>query len=103
MPAVERVVSSLWRVDDFATTVLMIKFYQCLRGGDSGESGVPVALKTAQTWLRNVTKEEFLKWISALGLDTGYNQEAQLWIACSSDDKPFHKPQYWAAFCAIGQ
>jgi CHAT domain-containing protein len=64
---------------------------------------VPVALKTAQTWLRNVTKEEFLKWISALGLDTGYNQEAQLWIACSSDDKPFHKPQYWAAFCAIGQ
>ncbi len=97
------VVSSLWRVDDFATAVLMIKFYECLRGGDSGESGVPVALNTAQMWLRNVTKEEFFKWVTGLGLPERYNQEALLWVALSSDDKPFHKPQYWAAFCAIGQ
>jgi CHAT domain-containing protein len=97
------VVSSLWRVDDFATAVLMIKFYQCLRGGDSGESGVPVALNTAQMWLRNVTKEEFLNWVTGLGLPKRYNQEALLWVAFSSDDKPFHKPQYWAAFGAIGQ
>jgi CHAT domain-containing protein len=96
------VVSSLWRVDDFATAVLMIKFYQCLRGGDSGESGVPVALNTAQTWLRNVTKEEFLNWVTGLGLDTEYNKKAQLLVNCSDDDKLFHKPQYWAAFGAIG-
>ncbi|WP_369797125.1 CHAT domain-containing protein [Kamptonema formosum] len=96
------VVSSLWRVDDFATAVLMIKFYECLRGGDSGESGVPVALNTAQTWLRNVTKEDFLNWVTGLGLPKRYNEEAQLWVDCSPDDKPFHKPQYWAAFGAIG-
>jgi CHAT domain-containing protein len=49
------VVSSLWRVDDLSTSLLMVKFYKHLK---EDRMAVPVALNNAQTWLRNATKAE---------------------------------------------
>ncbi|NEQ70362.1 MAG: CHAT domain-containing protein [Symploca sp. SIO2D2] len=94
------VVSSLWGVNDLSTALLMIKFYQKLKSG----STVALALNTAQTWLRDATKEQLEQWASQLPLDD--EQELQLdtfLYKLQPNSKPFESPYHWAAFCAIGQ
>ncbi|MEC4988131.1 MAG: CHAT domain-containing protein, partial [Oscillatoria sp. PMC 1068.18] len=94
------VVSSLWCVDDFATAFLMIRFYENL----STASSITLALNQAQMWLRDATQRELQNWVETLRLDaTSQNtiQEFFSWI--QPELKPFSEPQYWAAFCAIGQ
>ncbi|WP_318780274.1 CHAT domain-containing protein [Atlanticothrix silvestris] len=51
------VVSSLWSVDDFATALLMIRFYDNLYS-------LPIAqaLCQAQQWLRNATQPDLIDW-----------------------------------------
>ncbi|WP_370589645.1 CHAT domain-containing protein [Tychonema sp. LEGE 07203] len=48
------VVSTLWSVDDFATAILTIRFYQELQSRVS----VAVALNSAQNWMRAASKED---------------------------------------------
>ncbi|MBE9186198.1 CHAT domain-containing protein, partial [Microcoleus sp. LEGE 07076] len=91
------VVSSLWAVDDFATAILMIKFYQELPKADS----VAIALNSAQNWMRGVSRELFEVWVGLLKLDKKCMETVQEWLSYSSKDKPpFKDPEYWAAFCA---
>ncbi len=92
------VVSSLWAVDDFATAILMIKFYQELPDADS----VAIALNAAQNWMRGVSLKDFQIWMGLLKLDKKSKQGIQLWLMCSSEKQPFRDPKYWAAFCATG-
>ena len=92
------VVSSLWAVDDFATAILMIKFYQELPDADS----VALALNAAQNWMRGVSMEDLRVWVGLLNLDEKSTQSVELWLACSSEEQPFRDPKYWAAFCATG-
>ena len=93
------VVSSLWAVDDFATAILMIKFYQELQNADS----VAIALNAAQNWMRGVSLKDFRVWIGLLKLDEKSMKTAQEWLSYSSKDRPpFKDPEYWAAFCATG-
>ncbi len=92
------VVSSLWAVDDFATAILMIKFYQELPEADS----VAVALNAAQNWMRGVSMEDCRVWVGLLNLDEKFRQSVELWLASSSHQQPFRDPKYWAAFCATG-
>ncbi|MCC3408176.1 MAG: CHAT domain-containing protein [Microcoleus sp. PH2017_10_PVI_O_A] len=92
------VVSSLWAVDDFATAILMIKFYQELPDADS----VALALNAAQNWMRGVSEEDFRVWVRLLNLDKKSGQSVELWLASSSEEQPFREPKYWAAFCATG-
>ena len=94
------VVSSLWRVDDIASALLMIKFYQNLQTN----STVAIALNQAQIWLRDATKEELQDWTEQLSL-TPTQEECILDYLddLNSTAKPFQSPYYWAAFCAIGQ
>ncbi|MEG4289496.1 CHAT domain-containing protein [Microcoleus sp. C2C3] len=92
------VVTSLWAVDDFATAILMIKFYQELPEADS----VALALNAAQNWMRGVSMEDFRVWVGLLNLDEKSRQSVELWLACSSEEQPFRDPKYWAAFCATG-
>ncbi|MEG4094160.1 CHAT domain-containing protein, partial [Microcoleus sp. Pol8_D1] len=92
------VVSSLWAVDDFATAILMIKFYQELPQADS----VAVALNAAQNWMRGVSEEDFRVWVGLLNLDKKSRESMALWLASSSHEQPFRDPKYWAAFCATG-
>ncbi|WP_445310657.1 CHAT domain-containing protein [Microcoleus vaginatus] len=92
------VVSSLWAVDDFATAILMIKFYQELPDADS----VALALNAAQNWMRGVSKEDVRVWVKLLNLDEKWQQGTELWLINSNDEQPFSDPKYWAAFCATG-
>ncbi|MEG4585323.1 CHAT domain-containing protein, partial [Microcoleus sp. MOSTC5] len=92
------VVSSLWAVDDFATAILMIKFYQELPDADS----VALALNAAQNWMRGVSMEDLRVWVGLLNLDEKSRQSVELWLLCSSEEQPFRDPKYWAAFCATG-
>jgi CHAT domain-containing protein len=92
------VVSSLWKVDDASTALLMLKFYQSLQANLS----VTQALNQAQIWLRNVNVQELLTIGETLPTARTrrilrlYLKDLQL------DSKPFESPYFWAAFCAIG-
>jgi CHAT domain-containing protein len=103
------VVCSLWNVDDFATAFLMIHFYQNLRMlwtnpdlSQANYSTVAKALNEAQCWLRQVTKTDLQTWMQPLNLDKGQIQDIELRLGLC-DEQPFSKPEYWAAFCAIGR
>ncbi|MBD2015204.1 CHAT domain-containing protein [Microcoleus sp. FACHB-53] len=94
------VVSTLWTVDDIASALLMIRFYENLQT----DLTVAVALNIAQTWLRDATTAELQAWADHLKLASELSQqieEALDWF--DSDEKPFQAPYYWAAFCTIGQ
>ena len=94
------VVSTLWAVSDLSTSFLMIKFYQLLKAGLS----VPLALNTAQIWLRDATQSKLLEWIGELKFDSESSQLSKgLLKNYDFDEKPFESPFYWAAFCAIGK
>ncbi|EGJ31404.1 hypothetical protein LYNGBM3L_40390 [Moorena producens 3L] len=94
------VVSSLWRVNELSTALLMIKFYENHRKMIS----LAVALNQAQIWLRDITKEKLEEYIDKLPLTVvqQYIIKAKF-HNFNSTDKPFKQPFHWAAFCAIGQ
>ncbi|NEO76954.1 CHAT domain-containing protein [Moorena sp. SIO4G3] len=98
------VVSSLWRVEDLSTALLMIKFYQNLREPMS----LAVALNQAQFWLRDATVQEFLDWAEQLtkqfNLDNNFKEKVEEEFCLYPEThNPFDNHYYWAAYCAIGQ
>jgi len=95
------VVATLWAVSDLSASFLMIKFYQLLKAGLS----VPLALKSAQVWLRDATKEDLQLWTNKLTLSPTQKivQLPALFNKMEAKAKPFQSPYHWAAFCAIGQ
>lgn len=92
------VVSSLWSVDDRATAFLLIKLYQNLLAQPEGQKNVIQALREAQLWLRDVTKNKLFKWIK----DSRFNIDIKDWLQ-TQNKQPFSSPYYWAAFCVIGK
>jgi len=93
------VVSSLWRVNDLSTALLMIKFYQNLKSG----STVALALNQAQTWLRDATTEQLQQWAKQLP-NANHRMQVRAFLRTKlRNRKPFESPYHWAAFCAIGQ
>ena len=107
------VVSSLWKVNDFATTFLLVKFYSNLKNlPQIGEGDVAVALKDAQIWLRNLKSEEGEKFLEEIlpHIDEIFSEKprtAKLLKQAArdrikKDDYPFANPVYWAAFIATG-
>ncbi|MFM6078185.1 MAG: CHAT domain-containing protein, partial [Dolichospermum sp.] len=114
------VVSSLWTVNDLSTSFLMIKLYEILFD-ENQQVSVPVALKTAQNWLQNLTVREAEENLESQAFQQALIQLQQTlssgdlfeledaiallqtkWKAMSPDDKPFNDPFYWAAFIASG-
>ncbi|MDZ8238503.1 MAG: tetratricopeptide repeat protein [Nostoc sp. ChiQUE01a] len=94
------VVSSLWRVNDLSTALLMIQFYHHLKAGLT----VAVALQKAQAWIRKATTAELQQWASQLELAPERAKEINNFLdSFYPDEQPFQEPVYWAAFCAIGQ
>lgn len=107
---VESQMMSLWGVDDLSTSFLNIKFYEILNQHYSGSNLEPglvaIALKQAQTWLREITGTQLKAWLKRQPLHL--SPALNLWLKrCLSQipdkSKPFHSPYYWAAFCVIGR
>ncbi len=106
------VVSSLWTVSDLSTSFLMMKFYETLLD-NSHNISVPIALKTAQNWLKNLTSAEGIQYIETR-IKPNLNQlypnkpkSAQRFYnglvnRLNSAEYPFESPFYWAAFIASG-
>jgi CHAT domain-containing protein/tetratricopeptide (TPR) repeat protein len=112
------IVSSLWTVNDLSTTFLMIEFYKNLiQQGDT----VAIAIKKAQTWLRNLTCHEFeqeltkseyqnaiarlqqqLSPANFFELEDAIEIQREKLKQFDSKFKLFANPFYWAAFIAIG-
>nr|WP_223210061.1 CHAT domain-containing protein [Microcystis aeruginosa] len=106
------VVSSLWTVDDLSTSFLMIKLYEILFD-ENQQVSVPVALKTAQNWLQNLTIEELDKflWQYQPQIDKHLAQlrpgqrlvyEESLKQIRQRQPHPFINPYYWSGFIATG-
>lgn len=109
------VVSSLWTVNDVSTSFLMIKFYENLFKLDNLEAGeVAIALKQAQTWLRNLTIEELnifkkehkleIKKVLAQLRKGQRKIVKESWKRIKQRQPlPFANPFYWAGFTASGR
>ncbi len=98
------VVSSLWTVDDRATALLMVKFYEELKH----QKNIVLALKTAQIWLRDTNILGFKQWLPKSNLDEDWQDELNDYFLKKEQEqgsniKIFASPFYWSAFCAIGK
>jgi CHAT domain-containing protein/tetratricopeptide (TPR) repeat protein len=115
------VIGTLWRVDDLATALLMIRFYELhlgTRTTGSKRSPVPAAraLRLAQQWLARVTAGELAEYFAAHDslrphqTDTAaIRLPAELAAAGAilfgfdrADNCPFQDPVYWAPFLLMG-
>ncbi len=112
------VVSSLWRVEDLATTLLLGRFYENIRKHHQLEAGdIAIALKDAQIWLRDLTSSDCEIILNQLKpkidqiLTRTPKKERKL-VAVAIEDAikkvrlrrpyPFANPYYWAGFTATG-
>ncbi len=107
------VIGTLWTVNDLSTGLLMAEFYRLLKQQEQTQpfTDVALALKHAQQWLRQLTCAEAVATLQRLvpSLDADGQETAKRSIRrflserYAADDRPYHHPFYWAAFCAVGQ
>jgi CHAT domain-containing protein len=99
--------TSLWRVDDDATSLLMKRFYENLLGVfDSPRSNRPArtpmpkaeALAEAKQWLRSLHASE----IEPELLAPHRGSPIPVSRSFPESNRPFADPRYWAAFVLIG-
>jgi CHAT domain-containing protein len=102
-------VSTLWKVDELASTLLLIRFYENLE-----TLSTVTALNEAQQWLRNLTSEGLEALLKCLKpqIDKTFKllpkKERTRFInapqegALNRKPFPFAEPHYWAGFTAIG-
>ncbi len=108
------VLSTLWQVDEIASTWLVIRFYQILLEGSSPGT----ALHQAQQWLREIEYPALIAWISDLKNrgNLGYHWRKELeaeqilleedWAKnpgkMTTAPQPYMDPFYWAGFILTG-
>jgi CHAT domain-containing protein/Tfp pilus assembly protein PilF len=93
-------VLSQWSVDDEATALLMVRFYQNLLGKRKGLTkslGKAEALREAKAWLRNLSEKEAK--VAAQSLPRGKVVKRK---PAAKASKPYAHPYYWAGFILIG-
>jgi tetratricopeptide (TPR) repeat protein len=104
------VVLSRWKVDDTATALLMVRFYENLLGKRQGAKpmGRALALDEARRWLRGLDRKRAALLAGGLtrGKLRGTEEEVPAFAgkepALPQGDKPFAHPAYWAAFVLVG-
>ncbi len=97
------VVSSLWKVGDRSTALLMGRFYRNHR-----EQKMPLAsaLREAQLWLRRATKEELGNHYKSF-MRMSKQEAHEAWMELDenwpdSSDRPYKSPFHWGAFILNG-
>lgn len=101
---------SLWKVDDTATALLMMRFYENVLGKRAGLKvplGRAEALQEAKRWLRELPRADVEKLAGQLANGVvRASEEPKVPVvakpALPAGDKPFSHPRYWAAFILIG-
>ena len=97
----KRIIASLWKIPDAASTILMIQFYQNLL---IKKMSVYEALRQAKAYLRELTAQQ-VRAIFAEMADT-LEPSVVSSLTCSIEDrndgeKLYHAPYYWASFILI--
>lgn len=109
------VISTLWKVDDFCTLVLMKRFYAEYLGtaegrprrvGDKGT----IALRNAQLWLKSAKAPELANSVVSIQSLPGLNTEQSLLLeqrkarfeALPPEARPYSEPYWWSAFTYSG-
>src|SRR5260370_21831509 len=103
-----RVVLSRWEVDDTATALLMVRFYENLLGSRKGAKplGRAASLAEAKAWLRNLTRTEATKRLATLvdGVPRGERDRIKAVLPTPQPDAPtgveppVAAPYSWAGF-----
>lgn len=96
---------ALWSVSDQSTALLMMKAYEALSAEDGADK--PEALRLAQLWLRDVTREELLPLIEKrLSESEGDTGEWERLVAfrryVKTRERPFAHPYFWAGMQCVG-
>ena len=92
---------SLWQVEDWATALLMTRFYELLAAMrlDGGEDPV-VALRQARLWMRRLTVQGVADYVSA------HPQLSEIPMTnlgpIQPGDRPYASPAHWSSFMAWG-
>ena len=90
------VLVSQWPVDDLATCLLMVQFYETLNREPADFGG---ALHKAQGWLRRLTVGRAQAMMQRLGIQP----IPASWSTLAPETTPFADPQYWAGFILVGK
>ena len=106
------VLLSRWKVDDAATALLMVRFYENLLGSRKGTKplGRAAALAEAKAWLRQLSRAEATQRLAALvdGVPRGERGSIKAALPARKPDtpkgadRPFAAPYFWAAFVLLG-
>jgi hypothetical protein len=106
------VMLSRWKVDDTATSLLMVRFYENLLGKRKGLKtalGRAEALSEAKKWLRQLPRKQAGVLAARLAGDVLRGSEGDVRPVVKGKEaklpegnRPFAHPFYWAAFVLVG-